>query len=73
MDEIGCRLTIHHQQSVLAKKEAKSVHLQSSEHAESVNIAGCVNALSTAIPPMVIFEGKRLKPKLYNKICLRDL
>ncbi|XP_063384867.1 uncharacterized protein LOC134670975 [Cydia fagiglandana] len=45
MDEKGCRLTIHHQQAVLAKKGAKRVHLVSSEHAESVTIAGCVNAL----------------------------
>uniref|UniRef100_A0A2A4JD70 HTH CENPB-type domain-containing protein n=1 Tax=Heliothis virescens TaxID=7102 RepID=A0A2A4JD70_HELVI len=68
MDEKGCRLTIHHQQSVLAKKGAKRVHLQSSEHAESVTIAGCVNALGTAIPPMVIFKGKRLKPELHDNL-----
>ncbi|CAG9574363.1 unnamed protein product [Danaus chrysippus] len=57
MDEKGCRLTIHHQQSVLAKKGAKSV-----------TIAGCVNALGTIIPPMVIFKGKRLKPELYDNL-----
>ncbi|KAF9420025.1 hypothetical protein HW555_003619 [Spodoptera exigua] len=68
MDEKGCRLTIHHQQNVLAKKGAKRVHLQSSEHAESVTIAGCVNALGTAIPPMVIFKGQRLKPELYDNL-----
>ncbi|CAB3233470.1 unnamed protein product [Arctia plantaginis] len=68
MDEKGCRLTIHHQQSVLAKKGAKRVHLQASEHAESVTIAGCVNALGTTIPPMVIFKGKRLKPELYDNL-----
>ncbi|XP_026318758.1 uncharacterized protein LOC113229402 [Hyposmocoma kahamanoa] len=68
MDEKGCRLTIHHQQTVLAQKGAKRVHLQSSEHAESVTIAGCVNALGTAIPPMVIFKGKRLKPQLHDNL-----
>lgn len=68
MDEKGCRLTIHHQQGVLAKKGAKRVHLQASEHAESVTIAGCVNALGTAIPPMVIFKGQRLKPELYDNL-----
>lgn len=68
MDEKGCRLTIHHQQSVLAKKGAKRVHLQSSEHAENVTIAGCVNALGNAIPPMIIFKGKRLKPELYDNL-----
>lgn len=68
MDEKGCRLTIHHQQTVLAQKGAKRVHLQSSEHAESVTIAGCVNALGTSIPPMIIFKGKRLKPELYDNL-----
>ncbi|XP_063633730.1 uncharacterized protein LOC134804559 [Cydia splendana] len=68
MDEKGCRLTIHHQQAVLAKKGAKRVHLVSSEHAESVTVAGCVNALGTAIPPMIIFKGKRLKPELYDNL-----
>lgn len=68
MDEKGCRLTIHHQQTILAKKGAKRVHFQSSEHAESVTIAGCVNALGTAIPPMIIFKGKRLKPELYDNL-----
>lgn len=70
MDEKGCRLTIHHQQTVLAQKGAKRVHLQASEHAESVTIAGCVNALSTSIPPMIIFKGKRLKLSymtIYNR------
>ncbi|RXG68808.1 hypothetical protein Avbf_01756 [Armadillidium vulgare] len=68
MDEKGCCLTIHHQQTVLAKKRAKRVHLQSSEHAESVTIAGCVNALGIAIPPMIIFKGRRLKPELYDNL-----
>ncbi|XP_044582951.1 MFS-type transporter clz9-like [Cotesia glomerata] len=68
MDEKGCRLTIHHQQSVLAKKGATRVHLQSAEHAENVTIAGCVNALGNAIPPMIIFKGKRLKPELYDNL-----
>ncbi|XP_045767620.1 MFS-type transporter clz9-like [Maniola jurtina] len=68
MDEKGCRLTIHHQKTVLAKKGAKRVHLQSSEHAESVTIAGCVNALGSVIPPMIIFKGKRLKPELYDNL-----
>ncbi|KAI4455768.1 dde superfamily endonuclease [Holotrichia oblita] len=68
MDEKDCRLTIRHQQIVLAKKGAKRVHLQSSEHAERVTIAGCVNALGTAIPPIIIFKGKRLKPELYDNL-----
>lgn len=42
--------------------------MQSSEHAVSVTIAGCVNAVGTAIPPMIIFKGKRLKPELYDNL-----
>ncbi|KAL7635492.1 UNVERIFIED_CONTAM: hypothetical protein RMT77_014561 [Armadillidium vulgare] len=68
MDEKGCCLTIHHQQTVLAKKRAKRVHLQSSEHAESVTIAGCVNAHGIAIPPMIIFKGRQLKQELYDNL-----
>ncbi|KAJ8892203.1 hypothetical protein PR048_004783 [Dryococelus australis] len=68
MDEKGCHFTIHHQQTVVAQKGAKLVHLQSSEHAESVTIPGCVNALCTVIPPMVIFKGKRLKRELNDNV-----
>ncbi|CAH2088105.1 unnamed protein product [Euphydryas editha] len=49
MGEKGYRLTIHHQQTVLAQKGAKRVHLRSSKHAESVTIVGCINALRTII------------------------
>lgn len=63
MDEKGCRLTVHHQQQVIAQRGAKRVHLVAPEHAENVTIAGCCNALGNAIPPMIIFKGKRLKPE----------
>lgn len=63
MDEKGCRLTIHKQQTVLAKKGAKRVHLTAPEHGENVSIVGCGNALGQAIPPFILFKGKRLKPE----------
>lgn len=63
MDEKGCRLTLHHQQQVLAKKGAKRVHLIGQEHAENVTVAACGNALGQSIPPMVLFKGKRQKPE----------
>lgn len=63
MDEKGCRLTIHHQQTVLALKGSKRVHLIAPEHSENVTIVGCGNAIGSATPPMVIFKGKRLKPE----------
>ncbi|KAJ8949488.1 hypothetical protein NQ318_005955 [Aromia moschata] len=68
MDEKWCRLTIHHQQSVLAQKGTKHVHLVSPEHAENVTIVGCCNAIGNSIPPMIIFKGKRLKPELADNL-----
>jgi hypothetical protein len=63
IDEKGCRLTVHHRQTVLARRGAKRVHLVSPEHAENVTIVACVNAFGTPIPPLVIFTGQRLKPE----------
>ncbi|KAI4464238.1 hypothetical protein MML48_3g00009674 [Holotrichia oblita] len=63
VDEKGCRLTLHHQQTVLAKKGAKLVHLVAPEHGENVSIVACANASGVAIPPTVLFKGKRMKPE----------
>ncbi|KAJ8965827.1 hypothetical protein NQ314_003894, partial [Rhamnusium bicolor] len=38
VDKKGCRLSLHHQQSVLARKGAKRVHLVAPEHGENVTI-----------------------------------
>lgn len=62
IDEKGCRLTLHHQQTVLAQRGARSVHLIAPEHAENVTIVACANALGHAIPPMVLFKGQRVNP-----------
>ncbi|XP_022910060.2 tigger transposable element-derived protein 1-like [Onthophagus taurus] len=62
MDEKGCRLTLHHQQSVLVLKRTKRVHLVAQEHAENSTVVACVNALGNAIPPMILFKGIRQKP-----------
>ena len=61
--EKRCRLTLHHQQNVLAEKGSKRVHMVASEHAENVTIVACVNAVGWSIPPMIIFKGKRGKPE----------
>ncbi len=61
MDEKGCRLTIHHQQNVLARKGAKRMHFIAPEHTENVTIVSCCNALDYSIPPMVLFKGKMMK------------
>lgn len=63
VDEKGCRLSLHHQQSVLAKKGAKRVHLVAPEHGENVTIVSCGNASGNSIPPTILFKGKRLKPE----------
>lgn len=68
MDEKGCRLTFHHQSTVLAQKSAKRVHFITNEHAESVTIVGCVSAISIAILPMIIFKGKRKKPEFTDNL-----
>ena len=59
MDEKGCRLTLHKNQTVYAQKGSKRVHQQGQEHGENVSIVACANALGMAIPPMIIFKGKR--------------
>ena len=63
VDEKGCRLTLHHQQSVLAKKGAKRVHLTAPEHGENVTVVSCGNASGVRIPPAILFKGQRLKPE----------
>lgn len=64
MDEKGCRITVHKQNVVLAEKGNTRVHLVAPEHAENVTIAMCVNAVGTAIPPMIIFKGIRYRSEL---------
>ena len=63
MDEKGCRLHLHKDPAVYAKKGSKRVHFVSKEHGESVTIVGCGNAIGTVIPPMILLKGKRMKPE----------
>lgn len=60
LDEKGIRLCLHKSPKVLAKKGAKRVHQRGKEHGENVSIVGCVNAIGNALPPVVIFKGKRI-------------
>lgn len=39
------------------------MHLTAPEHGENVSIVGCGNALGQAVPPLILFKGKRLKPE----------
>lgn len=68
MDEKGCRISLHHQQTVLAQKGIKRLHQIANEHAESVTVVGCVNAIGNAIPPMILFKGKRMKPEFTDNL-----
>nr|XP_004211245.1 unnamed protein product [Hydra vulgaris] len=68
MDEKGVRLTVHHQQAVLAQRGAKRVHLVAQEHAENVTVVGCANAMECAIPPMVLFKGIRMKSEFSDNL-----
>lgn len=68
MDEKGCRLNLHKQQTVYAKKGTKRVHMVAPEHGENVSIVSCGNALGQVIPPMILFKGKRLKPEWQDNL-----
>ena len=48
---------------VIALKGAKKVHCRTSGNKMQITILACANAAGTVIPPMVIFEGKRLNPE----------
>lgn len=56
MDERECRLMLHDQQSVLAARGAKRMHLVSHKRNESVTIVACANTLGQIIPPAVLFK-----------------
>lgn len=62
MDEKGCRLQLHKDPEVLAKKGSKRVHIVAKEHGESVTVAACGNAVGSVIPPMILFSGVRKNP-----------
>ncbi|CAG4929841.1 unnamed protein product [Parnassius apollo] len=68
MDEKGCRSTIHHQRKVFAAKGTKRVHFVAQKHAENLTIAMCVNATGNSVSPMVIFNGKRLRPEFCDNM-----
>lgn len=68
IDEKGCRLTLHHQQQVFARKGTKRVHIIAPEHAENVTIVSCGNAMGHFVPPMILFKGQRLKPEWQDNL-----
>jgi hypothetical protein len=62
MDESGMPLD-HKLAKVIAQKGAKKVHSRTSGNKAQITILACANAAGNVVPPMVIFEGKRLNPE----------
>ena len=59
MDKSGIPLD-HKAPKIVAPKGMKKVHCRTSENKGQITIIACANAAGSVIPPMVIFEGKRL-------------
>ena len=62
MDESGLPLD-HNPSKVIAMKGARKVHCRTSGNKMQITILACANAAGTVIPPMVVFQGKRLNPE----------
>lgn len=62
MDESGMPLD-HKPPKVVTLKGTKKVHCHTSGNKAQITILACANAAGNVIPPMVIFEGKRLNPE----------
>ena len=53
----------HKPPKFIAQKGRKKVHYQTSGNKPQITVLACGNAAGCTIPPMVIFEGKRLNPE----------
>ena len=62
MDESGMPLD-HKPPKVVVPKGTKKVHCRTSGNKSQITILACGNAAGNMIPPMVIFDGKRLNPE----------
>ncbi|KAJ8869379.1 hypothetical protein PR048_030955 [Dryococelus australis] len=59
-NELRVILTVRHQQNVLARRGAKSIQLVAPEREENVTVE------VTAIPPVILLKGQRLKLEWCN-------
>ena len=73
VDEKGCRLCLHKQLFVRAKKGGKRVNLVAAEHGENVTIVSCGNAVGSAIPPVILFKGRRMKGEWLDALPPRSI
>lgn len=62
IDESGMPLD-HKPPKVIVPKGTKKVHCRTSGNKSQITVLACANAAGSVIPPMVIFEGKRLNPE----------
>lgn len=62
MDESGMLLD-HKPHKVIVLRGTKKVHCRTSGNKAQISVLACANAAGNVIPPMVIFEGKRLNPE----------
>lgn len=62
MDESGLPLD-HKPSKVITLRGTKKVHCRTSGNKMQITILACANGVGTVVPPMVIFEGKRLNPE----------
>ena len=53
----------HKPKKVVALKGMKKVHVRTSGNKAQITVLVCANAAGNVLPPMVIFEGKRLNPE----------
>ena len=53
----------HKPPKFIVQKGRKKVHCQTSGNKAQITVLACGNAAGCMIPPMVIFEGKRLNPE----------
>jgi hypothetical protein len=46
------------------------VHITGPEHGESVTVVACANTVGAAIPPLILFKGKRMKREFADDLPL---
>ena len=61
VNEKGYILCLHKQPLVLTQKSGKRVNLVAVEHGKNVTTVSCGYAIASAIPPMLLFKGQRIK------------
>ncbi|KAI4454869.1 potassium channel subfamily k [Holotrichia oblita] len=64
LDEKGCGLNLHKDPKVLRVQEFTI----GNEYGENVTVVSCANAIGSAMPPMILFKDKRMKPEFADDL-----